>query len=679
MTCAGGDGTNFLVLNKRSAWEEGQVEDLLVSDVGLALLPAARYVASELSGQQLPGGLAVTDLAVGECNLVYILDAANHVLATYDPGTARLERIVPVSAWLGTQSSVAFSPNTLFIGSAVDSQRITALALSNWQTRWTVGPDATGTDRDSAGEALGLPLPFAPVDLAVDSEGFVYALDATNLAILKFDPAGHLRAVLAAAGLAETQPSGLAALPNGALLVLDVADRAVRRFAPDGQLADPRWIDFAAGIAQGDLPAGFVPAGLAVDRAGQVCVGDARTLVPGDEDNRFLRMYDETGRYRAAISAFQGHADVLTIDRADRIFVFDGERRRLVILEPRATFLQPGTAPPPSGLYRSHALDSTAPGTRWHSVAVDATIPPNTQVQLSYYVSDEPGAAPGPSDVRWSYPLVNPQEALIDGTGRYLWLRVRLIGSDADTPEIRCIQVHFPRTSYLRYLPAVYQEDAASRDFLERFLSLFETLFVGVERQIDHVVRYFDPGAISGEFLRWLATWLGVVTDGGWPDDKLRILLQRAPDLYRARGTRSGLEAMIEILTGERPLIVEQFQLRCAAPALRPVYQRLYGADPYSFCVLLKPSSVGSEDDRQVVARLVEAEKPAHTAAGVTVLQPWIYLDMHTYLEINTFLTEPSPRLDTGAVIGRDTLLTDIETAGQIERKSRLALDATLA
>jgi hypothetical protein len=60
------------------------------------------------------------------------------------------------------------------------------------------------------------------------------------------------------------------------------------------------------------------------------------------------------------------------------------------------------------------------------------------------------------------------------------------------------------------------------------------------------------------------------------------------------------------------------------------------------------------------------------------VLEPWFYLDMHTYLGVNTTLTKPSFILGKTSVIGRDTVLYDREEAGQVARKSRIGIDDTL-
>ena len=85
-----------------------------------------------------------------------------------------------------------------------------------------------------------------------------------------------------------------------------------------------------------------------------------------------------------------------------------------------------------------------------------------------------------------------------------------------------------------------------------------------------------------------------------------------------------------------------------------------------------------TEEHYKAVRRILDSEKPAHTCAGLLALQPWIQLDTHTYLEVNTYLSEPSARLDLGSAMPRDTVLNDSEEAGQLEWHSRIDLDMTL-
>jgi hypothetical protein len=60
----------------------------------------------------------------------------------------------------------------------------------------------------------------------------------------------------------------------------------------------------------------------------------------------------------------------------------------------------------------------------------------------------------------------------------------------------------------------------------------------------------------------------------------------------------------------------------------------LFGKDPYRFCVLLKPFPIKVENGKSrfrritdnehlTVKRIIELEKPAHTHAGLQILQPW--------------------------------------------------------
>jgi len=61
------------------------------------------------------------------------------------------------------------------------------------------------------------------------------------------------------------------------------------------------------------------------------------------------------------------------------------------------------------------------------------------------------------------------------------------------------------------------------------------------------------------------------------------------------------------------------------------------------------------------VKRIIDVEKPAYTKACVTMLEPDMILDGHTYIGINTCLREPKQRLDEGYRIRRDTGVIDIE------------------
>ncbi|MBN1140142.1 MAG: hypothetical protein JXM73_26465 [Anaerolineae bacterium] len=184
-------------------------------------------------------------------------------------------------------------------------------------------------------------------------------------------------------------------------------------------------------------------------------------------------------------------------------------------------------------------------------------------------------------------------------------------------------------SEYLRYLPAIYRED----DLMGRFLMLFDSFWKPLERQIDDLWLYFDPRLTPPEFLPWLASWLSLVLDESWPEEKQRQLIRSAIFLCRKRGTKQGLEEYLTIYTGVRPHIVEHraydFCLGSEA-RLGPGIALGKGNVAHAFTVTLHlppvppapGSPIAADQVRKELARqrrhkieaIIEAEKPAHTS-----------------------------------------------------------------
>ena len=170
---------------------------------------------------------------------------------------------------------------------------------------------------------------------------------------------------------------------------------------------------------------------------------------------------------------------------------------------------------------------------------------------------------------------------------------------------------------YLQHLPAIYHED----DLMSRFLMLFEDFWDPIEKQVDTIHSYFDPGLTPSEVLPWLASWLDLTFDNRWPDQKRRQLLRRIALLYRKRGTKPGLKEYIEVLTGTEAEIMEH---RAENFVLGPMAKLgpgiALGRDntANSFTVLVRvPPDAGEEAswvDRRLIESIVDAEKPAHTS-----------------------------------------------------------------
>jgi phage tail-like protein len=183
------------------------------------------------------------------------------------------------------------------------------------------------------------------------------------------------------------------------------------------------------------------------------------------------------------------------------------------------------------------------------------------------------------------------------------------------------IQVE-PKSHYLRYLPAIYSHD----DFMGRFLMLFESFWNPIDNQISGLSNYFDPMLTPSRVLGWLGGWLNVELDEQLPEPRQRRLIQRAARLYRQRGTKAGLEAMLELWTDGKATIIEHrsenLRLGKKMRLGRGVALGRRNA-PHSFTVrLCLPPIEGEEppqhqqrieQTRPRIEQLLQSEKPAHT------------------------------------------------------------------
>ncbi len=645
----------FLVLNTKADWERGRLHNLTADDGGIQLRSGLQFVAEHKLNR-----FEVVDLAVGDLGQVYWLDGKNRQIVLFDSQQNYSESIDFLQDLFDRPTNIAYSPSTIYVADEskpLYQTRIYALAHRlNWQIR----------------REFTLPVGIKAIDLVADRDGTLYVLlNIGEQLIAKYDSSGQLIATTGFVRGDLTEPQAIAIAPDGHICVLTA--EAIVKFKPDGSPAETH----ARLYLEELIPKSMSPAGLAIDGEGNFYFGDRCPSLVGEEEERFIFCLSPSGDTAQPVTGYRGAAEKLVLDRTNRLVIFNPERQEINILRGEKRFLRRQFPKLPTGKFYSQALDSTNSGQRWHKIVLDAEIPANTQIKVYYAISDDLnsdlGKAEALRDRQWSESIINPTDALIRGTaGRYLYLKVELIGSDRATPTLKSLRVEFPRRSYLRYLPAVYQEDEASRDFLERFLSIFETSLSKVERQIDQIVRYFDAEVVSPEFLPWLASWLAIAVDDNWTEKQLRQLIQKAPQLYQQRGTREGIAATVEIFTGSRPLVVEPFQVTHSE------LNKLYGNNPFRFWVLLDTAHIQKEIELQTLQRLIEAETPAHTEACLRVLSPSIALDRESYLGFNSRVFDPALRLDRGAAISQDSILTDPEEYGQLGRRSRLSLDTIL-
>ncbi|MFN8564820.1 MAG: phage tail protein [Anaerolineae bacterium] len=246
-----------------------------------------------------------------------------------------------------------------------------------------------------------------------------------------------------------------------------------------------------------------------------------------------------------------------------------------------------------SGEWITTMLDSELYNCQWHRLVLEIDrLPPGSRVAVWTYAS----ADQQPDELISTIPDESWQRAISvvgamqadesetnhltrDGLvqsreGQYLWLRVRLWSDGYDTPEISTIRAYFPRDSYLKYLPAVYSQDEDSRWFLERYLSIIQTEWDALERNIRDSRRFFDPEAVpGGAALEYLASWFALPLEGEWTDEQKRRMLVGARRVYGRRGTLKGLQAWLQIYLANLSEVSPEDQETLGVPALLESYR----------------------------------------------------------------------------------------------------------
>lgn len=269
------------------------------------------------------------------------------------------------------------------------------------------------------------------------------------------------------------------------------------------------------------------------------------------------------------------------------------------------------------------------------------------------------------------------------------------------------VQISFPRTSYLQYLPAVYQEDDQSRVFLDRFLRIFQTTFDGFDRTIDNMWTLFDPLSVPNNWYYWLASWIALPTNPLWTDQERRAALGSAGQLYPQRGTPAGVPQLVKQWCGVDVRLIEHFRLRqliilSDGPKggtllgsgtrlwSRDYYQRLqvgvysrvgyfaltgepepdleplaWGANEFTVFFDCHPYQAAAT--KQKVEQAVEREKPAYTKANYAPVFPRMRIGVQSTLGVDTRIGEYTPLLlGTTGTLDYDSILSCSKTENQL-------------
>jgi phage tail-like protein len=235
--------------------------------------------------------------------------------------------------------------------------------------------------------------------------------------------------------------------------------------------------------------------------------------------------------------------------------------------------------------------------------------------------------------------------------------------------------VHNLTSTYVEHLPAVLQEGELVGAFLLAFEAVLtglpgptghepadafpaptgylpSSLPVGLEQLLDRGYAYYDPlgdTARDGpnafktpeEFLPWLAQWVATSLRDDWDVTTKRKFISQIVPLYRKRGTRAGLEAVLQLAAGDVQVVE---------------FDEAEGKPRHYFKVIVTqlerdPALLGRKI--RMVRAMVEREKPAHTYYGLVIRYP--------AMRIWNNPTAPPDANGPGVVVGVTTVLGTID------------------
>lgn len=376
-----------------------------------------------------------------------------------------------------------------------------------------------------------------------------------------------------------------------------------------------------------------------------------------------------------------------------------------------------GLVPPPvihlaspryqaSGQFLSLAIDSGVPRCVWHRVQLDADIPTGTQLLLAVATAEMADGTPqGENSPEWRdfaagvpHPLdwqevTGGADVLIQQQpGRYLYVRLRLQSLDGlATPRVRRIRLDFPRATSIDLLPAIYRADPDAADFTARFLALFDASIDDLDSAIERAPALLDAGGVPDGVLPWLGSFLGLIFDPAWDAARSRAILRAIPELYRLRGTLTGLKLAFRLVFDLDPAIEERgparpwaalghcswlggirlfgrnrARARLGRSALGKTVLKSWGdpaRDPLDALAwrvqLLLPPAARAYDMARLQA-LLDSQKPAHVIASLRIGGEGFLIGARSAIGIDTaFLPPPAPVLGRGDSVrlGRASVL----------------------
>lgn len=323
-----------------------------------------------------------------------------------------------------------------------------------------------------------------------------------------------------------------------------------------------------------------------------------------------------------------------------------------------------------NGVYISGPFDSLEFETTWHRLRLDVDMPQGAMYKLRIYASDGPEVLiPSKNsrgldrvnlneyifsdkiDIHRKVDLFddigakcykNPKDVILyEFKGRYLWICLEFISYEQKPIKISKVKIEFPKVTFVDYLPEIYRAPENNSEFLERFLGIFQSIYVDLEDKIDNTPLKYDVDHTTKDFLSWIGDWLSLKNTSVWSEEQLRRLVKEAVKIYKMKGTKRAVAKIVKEYIGIEPIIVEQFDVKenMYYHKQKEVVEKLFGDNGYVFTVMVPQTHIKDTENYIELLRVINEVKPVDSICNLVVLNDQIYLDNHCYVGINSFIT----------------------------------------
>jgi phage tail-like protein len=578
----------FYFLNIEDQWPSFELHGLEIDKNGSLTLARVPEVDSGVEIVLTPPDPFVVPagVAVDRFGQIYLSDPAANSIFKYDICTKEIEPI-PCLAEGGNTIQILNKPRGLWIGSndllyVADSgnHRILIFDLHTFQVKDVLGQPETSIGANSSDDPGRFNEPW---DLCGDSAGNLYVVDWGNKRVQKFDQPGNVipefwDTIRSQVNIHEPSFITVAQVDEEELIF--VIDRS-----PVNE-PDLVYVLDESGNKKPDYPwlVQIAPGTPKVDSAGVVVIGDAVYIgdnVQKNDRKKGLLKFHIDGKFIGRARGYEGPVAALGLDKEENLLVHPGDPQDLVKLIPAKAFLSKGS-------FIAGPYNPQDRPVQWHRLHLDAEdLPQGAQLQLFAYTSDEnpeppynptadnpfehndwrslprnviDGLIPSPAKKRidsLSSEFAEANAPLPRVSAKYLWLGGLFLGNEAVSPTVHQIRIDYDQETYLQFLPPVYAENNKSREFMERFLTLFESVLCDAEKNIDALSKLFDPYATPARFLPWLANWLALDLDADWSESQLRDAIAQAFALHSLRGTVEGMRRYLKLYRNVDAIIEE--------------------------------------------------------------------------------------------------------------------------